>query len=142
MHWSFLVHQKLAEKSARSRCRTRKGTAVVEFALTFPVALVLFFSQVYFVQFFITSNSTETAAYLGARRGILPGTTNAEIETLVRRELALSLVNDCNVTILRDGVTSTVRIDVSLADNAWITTGFNPIPAVITRSCTLKAQID
>ncbi len=137
-----LRRPKIANTKGRRLQPHRRGVAAVEFALCFPVALILFLSQVFFVQFFITSNSAENAAYLGARRGIIPGSTDAEIENLVRQELARCLVTDCEVTVLRVGDRSTVRVNVSLAQNAWVTAGFTPIPGVISRTCTLRTQAD
>lgn len=75
------------------RSQTRRGAAVVEFAITVPVALLLLFAGMEASATYMMYNSLENASYEGARRGIIPGASSAAI-----RSECLSMLSAARVT--------------------------------------------
>ncbi len=66
----------------------RTGTTTVEFALTAPILILIVFASIEFSRANMLLHSTTVAASEGARRGIISGTTAADITTLVKAELS------------------------------------------------------
>lgn len=118
----------------------RSGAAAVEFALTFPIAMGLFVSLATLIQAFVIRNAAENAAYLGARRGIIPGATTAEISQIVDRELKIAFIISYEHEIDRSGEDVTVRVVVPFQGNLWTTAGLSPKAFAIEQFCTLKKQ--
>lgn len=118
----------------------RSGVAATEFALTFPIAMGLFVSLATLIQAFVIRNAAENAAYFGARKGITPGATTAEISQVVDRELKLAFIANYEHEINRSGGDVTVRVVVPFQGNLWTTAGLSPKSLVIEQRCTLKKQ--
>lgn len=113
---------------------------MVELAVVFPVILTFFLSQIYILQLVIVGNCAENAAYVGARQGIIVGSTNARIVSAVQDELERCLIRESLVSVERDGVGVTVRVEVPLIGNSWVSTQFNPALVSVSRTCTLRVQ--
>ena len=58
--------------------RDRRGAALVEFALTASLLVLIVFTAVEFMRVNTIVNTSENAAYEGARTGIVPGATAAD----------------------------------------------------------------
>ncbi|HQY89219.1 MAG TPA: TadE/TadG family type IV pilus assembly protein [Tepidisphaeraceae bacterium] len=63
--------------------RFKRGSAVMEAALVFPVLLSLTFGSIEFGHFFYYKHTLQGAAREGARAAIVPGATNANVTTAV-----------------------------------------------------------
>ncbi len=120
--------------------RNRRGASVVEFSLVFPIALIFFLSQIALVQMFVITNAAENAAYFGARKGIIAGSTEEEVREVIAEEVRLGLVGDFEATIDRLGESVTVTVTVPMRGNSWVTAGFAPQVLQITKTCTLQKQ--
>lgn len=118
----------------------RCGVTTVEFSLVFPIALLFFLSLIALVQMFIIRNAVENAAYFGARKGIIAGTTEEEIRAVIAEEVRLGLVSNFSATINRLGDNVTVTVTVPMRGNSWVTAGFAPQVVAISQSCTLQKQ--
>jgi hypothetical protein len=127
---------------SRRAVRKRRGTTAIEFSLVLPIALLFFFSLVTFVQAFVIRNAAENAAYFSARKGIIPGTTEAEIRNLITEEMRLGFISNFEANINRSGDTVQVTVTVPFKGNAWATGGYVPDILHITQSCILKKQED
>ncbi len=132
--------QRTTKEQRRVQSRRRAGVTTVEFSLVFPVTLIFFLSLVSLVQLFIIRNAAENAAYFGARRGIIAGSTEDEIRAVVAEEVRLGLVSNFNATINRLGDSVTVTVTVPMRGNSWVTAGFAPQAIAVTQSCTLQKQ--
>ena len=68
---------------ARKRA-SRRGASLVEFAFTLPIILLIFFGFIELARANMIRNSAKNAAYMGARRAVIPGGTAAEAEQKAR----------------------------------------------------------
>ena len=82
---------KPAQRTRRPRrSEDRRGAATVEFALTSFIVFFLFMAMIEFARFHIVRHSMDQAVYMGARVGIVPGATSAEVDQTVRDRLTLA----------------------------------------------------
>lgn len=121
---------KPAQRTRRpSRSEDRRGAATVEFALTSFIVFFLFMAMIEFARFHIVRHSMDQAVYMGARVGIVPGATSAEVDQTVRDRLTLAGITNANVSItpavINDTTTSvTVNATAPFAQNSWATPKF------------------
>jgi Flp pilus assembly protein TadG len=128
----------------RSRQPSRRGAAAVEFALTAPILFILVFSMIEFARFNMIRHGLDTAAYEGARRGIVPGATAKDVEATAKKILTAVSTVQGNVTVTPGTLTPTttqvtVTVDVQLKKNGWL------VPKLfkqtsLSRSCTLARE--
>lgn len=64
--------------------RMRRGAAAVELAVTLPLFVLIILGIIEFGRAMMVSETLTTAARNGARRSIIEGSTNAEVEESVR----------------------------------------------------------
>ena len=105
------------------------GTTPVEFAITAPIAFLLFFGAYEFSRMNMVRHTMDIAAYEGAREGIVAGATAAEVTQRTNSMLSPVAVKDAVVTVTpttinRDTPEVTVEIEVPIAPNSWITPQF------------------
>jgi Flp pilus assembly protein TadG len=122
----------------------RRGVTLVEFALVSPALFLFIFACFEFAQASMIRNSVGNAAYEGARRIVVPGSTAAQGITAAQSVLANSGVTNSTVTVnpatLTDSTSDvTVTVSVSFANNSWTTPWFLG-SATMTRSCTLVRE--
>lgn len=116
---------KTTQKQARRMPRkAREGAVAVEFALTAGLAFLFFFGAFEFSRVAMIRGTIDNAIYEGARVGITPGATAADVEKKVRDILGASLVKVATVSIqpnpiLFDSKTITVRVDLPLDRNTF-----------------------
>jgi hypothetical protein len=75
-----------------NRCSDRRGAVIVEFAITAPILLLLVFGAVEFSRANMLVNT-------GARTGIVPGATAAEVRIAVQRELDVLGIKESTITL-------------------------------------------
>jgi Flp pilus assembly protein TadG len=121
-----------------TRLRNERGQALLETAITLPIILLVCvaifeFGRAYQVQQVLTNAARE-----GARVACLPGTTNAQVNSIVRDYLTGGGLTAVDPAIVRDvpfnGTTTASRVTISYPFNFMV---LNPVARLITRSSTL-----
>jgi Flp pilus assembly protein TadG len=105
--------------------KRRTGAAIVEHAIVLPVVLLVFAGMIEISRVLLLQHSADTAAYEGARCAMVPGATSNEAH-----QAASHLVNAAGLksvkisvspaTITEETSLITVRVEVPIAENAWI----------------------
>ncbi len=113
----------------KRRSDDRRGAATVEFALTSFIVFFLFMTMIEFARFHIVRHSMDQAVYMGARVGIVPGATSAEVDQTVRDRLNLAGISNASVSItpavINEATTSvTVNATAPFGQNSWATPKF------------------
>jgi len=86
--------------SRESRTHRRWGAAIVETAVTLPLFFLVVFGIIEFGRAMMVSQLLTNAARQGARRGAISGSTNSEVETIVKDFLVSTLgVNADDITV-------------------------------------------
>jgi len=93
---SRLIYEHRNDRSGR----LRQGAAVVEMALVLPIFMMVLLGIVEYGRALMVSQLVSNASREGARRAILNGITNAEVETHIRDFLVESCrVNSADIDI-------------------------------------------
>ena len=108
----------------------RRGAVTVEFVLVSLVFFTLVFGMVEFSRLNIIRHAADNAAYEGARVGIVPGATVAEVEAAAQRMLDVVGVGTSTVVVTPDPLTTdaddvTVSVTVPVAENSWMVPKFS-----------------
>jgi len=122
----------------------RRGATAVEFAMTAPLVFLLLFGALELSHANMVFNTTEAAAYEGARQGIVPGASAADCVTAAERILSISRIRGATVTVtpadLRtDTNTLTVSITVPYAANTIVVPTFTRT-LQISGACELNRE--
>ena len=104
-------------------CCPRQGVTAVEFALTFPLLLILVFGSLEFSRANMIRNMCENAALEGARAGMIPGATAQDCIDAANELLDIIGIQNATVTIDPASITPTteeveVTVTIPLADNS------------------------
>jgi len=131
-------------RSLIRRKRSRSGATLVEFALIAPILFVFFVSCIEFSRINMIRNSMSSAAYEGARKGIIPGSTSAQVEATARASLSATGIVPESVVVTPTIITQTtptvtVTITVLGSNNLWIAPMFTK-GISITKSSTLSRE--
>ena len=126
------------------RRKARQGAVAVEFALTVGLAFLFFFSALEFSRVAMIRGTIDNAVYEGARVGIVPGATAADVEKKVRDILGFSLVRVADVSISPnpipfDAKTISVQVDLSLDKNTFSPSKFFAGKSIV-RSIQMKRE--
>src|SRR5215212_10031083 len=76
-----------ASGASHFRRRFRRGSSILEMALTLAILLNLTFGTVEFGYFFFVKNTVQGAAREGARVGITPTASNTDVSAVVNSSL-------------------------------------------------------
>lgn len=130
-----------ARQPARDATR-RRGTAVMEAALVFPILLGLTFGSVEFGHFFFVKHTLQGAAREGARAAITPGASAADVTTAVGQSMAASGFQPSTYTVAIRNADDTANINLADASAglpvlvkvsaAWGTVGVRPVGVIGT----------
>ena len=128
----------------KSQSKNRRAVLAVEFAMTLPIVFSIFIASLEFSRLNMIRNSTDNAAYEGAREGILPGATAARVRAQVDRSLRAVGIRQGRVVIQPPVITSStptiqVSVIVPLAANAWVSPLYSTSRS-ITKSCKLSRE--
>lgn len=137
MQFALRHKKKLVGNACR---RSRRGTTVVEFAMTFPIVLGFFLAMIFTVQLFLLESASEIAAYEGARRGIIVGSTVDEIETDVARSMN-RFASEYTVNIERNSEFVEVEVVVPMNGNSWATGQWCPKGIEFSNTIRLQRQV-
>lgn len=114
---------------------SRRGATVLEMALTLMVLLSLTFGTVEFGHFFFLKSAVQGAAREGARAGMTPGATNADVTSAVNSTLQSAGLTPTNftTTVKVNGVVANAGdaaagqpVEVSV-EAPWGTVGLRPM---------------
>ena len=86
-------------RSNRRRRKSRSGATTVEMAICLPVLFIFLFGAYELGRANMLLHATESAAYEGARVGILPGATVDKVEEACLEILASVGIDDADVTV-------------------------------------------
>jgi Flp pilus assembly protein TadG len=138
--------KKLKNNSRSNRAgKSRTGALTVEMAMCVPLLFLLLFSSIELARANMMLHATESAAYEGARVGIVPGATEAKIQTAVQFVLGSVGIKDFNVTVnpaVITNETETVEVTVVVPyDTNSSFTGFFVRGANFTGKTLLSREI-
>ncbi len=113
-------------RTRRRRRNRRRGSAVVEFAITLPILIMFLIFMWEFSRAEMIRQTSATAAYEGARQAIVVGGSTNDVEQTVTSIMQAVGIRDAKVVVTPSVITSAtaaveVTVDVPLAGNAWIT---------------------
>jgi len=115
----------------------RPGAVTVEFAILVPVLLLLVFAFIDFGRGIMVTHLLTNAARIGARAGVLQGTSTSQITTAVTTYLSANGIQGDSITVqVNDGSTDastaksgdeiTVIVSVPVSQVSWIPGGWAP----------------
>lgn len=115
----------MCSSQLKKRALRRRGVALVEFAIVFPIVLLIFAGMIEISRVLLLQHSADTAAYEGARSAMVPGATAAEASQaaqtlLLAAGLKSSVITVSPALIQEDTPLITVRVEIPIAANAWI----------------------
>ncbi len=119
--------------------KNRRGAALVEFAIVFPLVLLIFAGMIEISRVLLLQHSADTAAYEGARSAMVPGATAGEATQAARALLLAAGLKSATVTVTPLVVTEatpliTVRVEIPISPNAWISPSWFKESKVISES--------
>ncbi|MEZ6136862.1 MAG: pilus assembly protein [Pirellulaceae bacterium] len=122
----------------------RSGAVAVEFAMMAPLMFFLLFGALELSHANMVYNSTEAAAYEGARQGIVPGATAADCINAAQGVLDITGVSNATIEVTPadlsiDTATVEVRIRVPYAQNTIVAPMFTKT-LQIDRNCALTRE--
>ncbi len=122
----------------------RRGVTVVEFALTFPLLMLLVIGLIEFARISTLHHAADNAAYEAARHVIVPGASVAEAVAEANDLLARAGVRGASISvnpavISEDTADVTVQVSVPLSENSWLPPGLTANRMVV-RDTTLRTE--
>jgi len=122
----------------------RRGTVMVEFAVVAPLLFLFLFAGFEFCRVAMIRHTVDNAIYEGARRGIIPGGTSAEVTAEAERVLSTIGLTTFSLNVspalIDDTVDEiTVRLTVPLDANTFVPAQYF-IGQEITRELTMRRE--
>lgn len=107
-----------------NRSKKRRGAVTVELAFAIPILFLFVFASLEFCGMNNLRHTVDNAAYEGARRGIVPGATRADVVAEATRLMATIgargvIVDVVPATITDETEEVTVTVRVPVAANGW-----------------------
>lgn len=103
----------------------RRGAALVEFALVFPIVMLFIGALLEFSRVSMLRHSADTAAYEAARVGIVVGAKRPAIVAAANELLTSAQLKKWAVKVLPETIDENtpfvqVRVDIPVAENSWV----------------------
>ncbi len=122
----------------------RSGSVTVETALALPILFMIMFGAVDCARLNMLRNSTQNAAYEGARSAIVPGGTAADATAAAQKVLTAVGIKNPTITVSPSTITSTtdkvtVTVTVPLKDNSWSAAAAKTTKNLV-RTCTMSVE--
>ena len=115
----------------------RRGSAVLDAALVFPILISLTFGCIEFGDFFYVKHTLQGAAREGARAGVMPSAANGDVTTAVAQSMTAAGFDSTKYTTLICDVNGNPGIDVASKSTGtpilvkvqctWSTVGLRPL---------------
>jgi Flp pilus assembly protein TadG len=123
------VADKVRKKALRRIAKGRRGAVAVEFALTASLLFFIIFTAIEFMRVNSIVNSTENAAYEGARAAIVPGAVDQNAKDAANAMIKAIGVRGATVDVQPAPITDntaeiTVTVSVPLDKNSFIAPRF------------------
>ena len=130
--------------SRGEQAHDRSGSVTVETAIVLPVLFAMMFAAVDCARLNMLRNSTQNAAYEGARNAITPGATAADATSAAKKVLDGVGVKNYTIavsptTILSSTTKVTVTITVPLKFNSWMASSAKTTKNLV-RTCTMTIE--
>ncbi len=140
-------HDSLARRrtpNSRAANHSRRGTVLVEFALTIPLVFLFVFAALEFSRFNMLRHSVAQAAYEGARRGIVPGATADDVRAAALAVCDIVGGREAYVAVSPPVITPTtpslnVTVTMPLNRNGWVVPRFIDAES-LTQSITMARE--
>lgn len=139
--------RRLAVNTLQRKRNARRGASVVEFALVAPIFMLFVFGIVEYGRCVMVQQLLTNAAREGARRGVLDGSTTAEVQTAVRTYLGGASVNRATVVVSPDPPSSatfgqpvTVTVSVPFSQVSWLGTPMYLRGRTLTAQSTMRRE--
>jgi len=128
-------------KMRRNNSNSRTGAAAVEFALTLPLLLLLLFGGYELSRANMMMHTAESAAYEGARLGIVPGASADSVREETQRVLNTIGLSNTTINIEPANLAEAseqiaVTVQFSFADNTFFVPQFMDAQPFV-RTCRL-----
>lgn len=138
------MRSRVAMRNRSHTSSKRLGASAVEFAFVAPLFFLFLIGIFDFSRANMIRNTAENAVYEGARTGIVPGATSAQVESSVNRVLSALAIRNSTVTITPNPILEasprvTVQVTIPLSSNLYASFVFLR-GVTITRSCTLTRE--
>ena len=122
---------------------TRRGATTVEVAMIIPVLFLFIFASFEFSRLNMLKHLAGSAAYEGAREGIVIGATADDVTTRVNAILASGGVYDADITTTPSTITTSttevvVQVTIPVEGNFWVMPKY--VSGTITGSCRLSTE--
>jgi Flp pilus assembly protein TadG len=131
----------------RTRNNGKRGVAAVEYAVVLSVALLMVWIMVEYSRMMMACDCLLQAAQEGARIGVVPGSTTAQVTAEVNNILANSFITGATVTTspadistLKAGQTVTVNISVPCNSITWLPSPKFLYGRVLKGSCVMLRE--
>ncbi len=139
-----MARQSLARPALARQRRSRCGATVVEMAMCMPILFLLLFGCYEFARANMMRHAVQAAAYEGARTGITPGATVADVENSVQFVMSTVGIRQFDVVVSPNPIALrsekvNVSVSVSLRDNATLPLLYNH-DAALTGACELNRE--
>lgn len=141
---SILVDRRSAK---RRRCsKTRKGAAMVEFAIVAPLMILFTLGLIEIGRMTMVKQLLVNVSREGAREGTLPESTNLSVKSSVESLLAQSNISGSTVTVSTGSVESstgqyvTVSISVPSANVSWLSTPLFMSGRTVSASTSMRKE--
>lgn len=140
--------KRLMRRRRRSlKVTTRRGAAVVEFAVVAPLLFALTLGMMEVSRMVMVKQLMVSASREGARLAVLPGTTSAEVVALVSQELTATSVNGVNIQVQPSnlatagvGTPITVSLNVEASTVSWVPTPLFSFNQTLSASTTMRKE--
>jgi hypothetical protein len=134
----------MKRRNLSHRNSARRGVTVVEFALTFPLLILLVVGLIEFARLSTLRHAADNAAYEAARHVIVPGANVAEAVAEANDLLARAGVRNASISVNpavigEETQSVTVQVTVPLAGNSWLPPGLTANRMVV-RDTTLRTE--
>ena len=103
----------------------RDGAAAVEFAISVAVLIMVVFASIEFARLTMLKHAVEHASYLGARKGIMVGSSGQDVRDTAVAHLDKFSLTSATVTVNPTSITDStdvieVTTTVPVSGNSWI----------------------
>jgi Flp pilus assembly protein TadG len=127
-------------KLRRPKSQRRRGATTVEFAIVVPIIFAMFLGTIEMTRLNFIRHSAANAAYEGARKAIIPGSSFTEAtDEALRLMQAVGVGNGVTASLTTLNDTMTVTVTVPVNQNSWGAARFSS-GMTITQACTLSRE--
>jgi len=135
------------EKVSGSCRKSRRGTAVVEFAVVAPIFFLLVFGMIEYGRMVMVQQIITNASREGARVAILDGVTSADVQTTVDNYLNNVGITGANVSVNTNAPVApdyaesmTIAVDIPFSQVSWLPTPIYLQGRQLTATTTMRRE--